>query len=290
MRRECRQGGRACGGAGSPGPVEPAHMSTVNDAPVSPVTFTFDGDDLAVVAPPGGGHWLVLAQLCAPFGLGADEQVKKLKRLAWAQTVKITVWENNLRREVFCIHLRSVAGWLFTLNAGKVAPHLREKLVRYQRECADALADHFIGPRGAGLSARDAAEQIAQLRREKAVLEAKVELHTESGPGVIGKARAQTWLLEPLRKAARLTCTATDDHSDAAYRRALKDGENQLRLHVGYPASTAQRWENLPLDKLGPAIDKVLEIEGRAERDAQRAKKGKPGNDGGQGSLFGSAA
>jgi hypothetical protein len=66
--------------------------------------------------------------LCEPFDVTPDEQAKKLRKLPWAQTGKITVWENGLRREVFCLHIRSVAGWLFTLNAGKVAPHLRTKL------------------------------------------------------------------------------------------------------------------------------------------------------------------
>jgi hypothetical protein len=51
-----------------------------------------------------------------PFRVRPDEQAKKLRKLAWAQTVIFTVWENNLRREVFCLNIRSVAGWLFTLT------------------------------------------------------------------------------------------------------------------------------------------------------------------------------
>jgi len=41
-----------------------------------------------------------------------------------------------------------VAGWLFSINAGKVRRELRAKLALYQRECADVLADHFVGRRG----------------------------------------------------------------------------------------------------------------------------------------------
>src|ERR1700736_5325466 len=85
----------------------------------SMVPYTFDGDALDVATTPDGEAWVALAPLCVPFDVGPDEQVKKLKKLAWAQTVKITVWENGLRREVFCINIRSIAGWLFTLNAGK---------------------------------------------------------------------------------------------------------------------------------------------------------------------------
>lgn len=58
------------------------------------------------------------------------------------------VAEDGKSRESVCLSIRSVAGWLFTINAGKVAPHLRKKLALYQRECADVLADHFLGRRG----------------------------------------------------------------------------------------------------------------------------------------------
>lgn len=114
------------------------------------VTFNFHGDELEVVSTPDGQHWVVLARLCAPLGLLPHGQAEKLKAAPWACTQIICVHDASGRKqEVFCINLRSVAGWLFSINAGKVRPELREKLVRYQRECAEVLADHFLGRRGA---------------------------------------------------------------------------------------------------------------------------------------------
>jgi P22_AR N-terminal domain len=46
-------------------------------------------------------------------------------------------------RELFCIDTRTLGMWLITINPGKVAPELREKLVRYQVECADALEAYW---------------------------------------------------------------------------------------------------------------------------------------------------
>ena len=42
-------------------------------------------------------------------------------------------------RRLACIPLRALAGWLFTINPGKVAPEARPALVAYQREAADVL-------------------------------------------------------------------------------------------------------------------------------------------------------
>lgn len=125
-----------------------ASAKSVGDAAL--VKFNFHGDELDVATTPDGEHWVVLARLCDPLGVDVNNQRKKLLSLPWACTVIITAHDASGRnQELFCVNLRSVAGWLFTLNAGKVRPEVREKLIRYQRECAEALADHFLGKRGA---------------------------------------------------------------------------------------------------------------------------------------------
>lgn len=113
------------------------------------VKFDFHGDELDVVTV-GEEHYVVLARLCEPLGLDTQGQWRKLESLAWARVEKIATRDDRGQEQLYCcLNIRSVAGWLFTVNVGKVAPHLREKLKVYQKECADALADHFLGKRGA---------------------------------------------------------------------------------------------------------------------------------------------
>jgi hypothetical protein len=50
-------------------------------------------------------------------------------------------------QRMFCVHLDTVPMWLVTIEAGRVRPEGREKLVRYQKEAARALAEHFMGGR-----------------------------------------------------------------------------------------------------------------------------------------------
>ena len=116
---------------------------------VSIEKFNYRGDMLDVVTDEKGEHYVVLARLCDPFHLDVKTQAEKVNSFAWSTWgIFPMVAADGKTREQVCLSIRSVAGWLFTINAGKIAPHLREKLARYQRECADVLADHFLGKRG----------------------------------------------------------------------------------------------------------------------------------------------
>jgi len=94
----------------------------------------------------GGEVWVPLKPLCDRLGVSYSRQRKKLNVAPWATVAqKATVAEDGKNREMFCMDLRSLPGWLFGLNASKVAPEARESLVAYQREAAEVLADHFLG-------------------------------------------------------------------------------------------------------------------------------------------------
>jgi len=47
-------------------------------------------------------------------------------------------------QEMACLPLDFVNGFLFGINANRVKPEIRERLIRYQRECYRALADAFL--------------------------------------------------------------------------------------------------------------------------------------------------
>lgn len=175
------------------------------DSSVSLMTFNFHGDELTIIFV-DGEYWVVLARLCERFNVKVYDQGVKLKNAAWARTRIIRVPDGRgVEQETLCIHIRSVHGWLFTLNAKKISEALREKLARYQKECADALADRFLGQRVTalpppeprkGLLEQTVADAVGPLRAELdvhrkriAVLEAKpmrqirlLSLGTAGGP------------------------------------------------------------------------------------------------------------
>lgn len=85
-----------------------------------------------------------LRRMCENLGCDFKTQLDKLKRFAWATMGQSpTVAEDGKQRFMTMMSLGSVPMWLATIDADRVAPHVREKLVRYQLECAEVLANHF---------------------------------------------------------------------------------------------------------------------------------------------------
>lgn len=87
--------------------------------------------------------------MCDNLGVEVESQRRKLKAKSWACTGEIPVQleGSGQQRVVTMIDLNTVPLWLAGIDERKVAEHIRPKLVRYQKECARALADHFFGRR-----------------------------------------------------------------------------------------------------------------------------------------------
>jgi hypothetical protein len=87
---------------------------------------------------------------------------------------------------MLCLPLKYLNGWLFGVNANRVKPELRERVIQYQRECYDILAQAFAaraverrgsGPAGHAMSLagiREMALAIAQMAEQQMALEGRV--------------------------------------------------------------------------------------------------------------------
>jgi hypothetical protein len=239
--------------------------SKISDAPAASAAaierFNFHGDMLDVVVNEKGEHHVVLARLCDPFHLDTKTQIEKIKSYAWSTWgIFPMVAADGKVREAMCLSLRSVAGWLFTINAGKVAPHLREKLALYQRECADVLADHFLGRRG--VTSALGAEQIAQLVAEASARAAELavapllariaSLEAQGGRPCLGTGGARLHVLDPLKEVARIEARAVGKATDERALRGMRmAAEETLRDRLGYPRKGGQSWAFFPQARLG---------------------------------------
>ena len=95
-----------------------------------------------------GETYVPIKPICQAIGIAFQAQNDKLKSdeiLSSTITIIVTVGEDGKQREMVCLPLRYVYGWLFTINPGKVAPEAREAVSRYRRECYDVLYEHFTG-------------------------------------------------------------------------------------------------------------------------------------------------
>lgn len=109
-------------------------------------TVDFLGDELAA-ARDGEAVRVVLKPMCDALGLRADAQMLRLEKLGWATPHRMTaVGSDGKAREMLTLDLDSVPLWLATIQVSRVTAALRPKLLRYQRECARVLRNHFVEP------------------------------------------------------------------------------------------------------------------------------------------------
>ncbi|MCM1310852.1 MAG: phage antirepressor N-terminal domain-containing protein [Bacteroides sp.] len=82
------------------------------------------------------------------MGVDPEAQRQRIERhyilSSAAFTLKVVAADGK-DRDMLCLPLEHVYGWLFTIDANLVAESARERVADYQRECYDALYRHFTG-------------------------------------------------------------------------------------------------------------------------------------------------
>ncbi|UEG09402.1 phage antirepressor N-terminal domain-containing protein (plasmid) [Pseudomonas aeruginosa] len=75
------------------------------------------------------------------MGLAWQSQHRKLMAGRFASTITemVIVAQDGKQREMTCLPLRKLTGWLMSIHPNKVRPELREGIIAYQNECDDVL-------------------------------------------------------------------------------------------------------------------------------------------------------
>lgn len=79
------------------------------------------------------------------LGLSWGTQKRKLidqqEKFNWVHMNSVA--EDGKMREMICMPLKKLNGWLFSINPEKVRPDLKEKVIQYQEECFEALYNYW---------------------------------------------------------------------------------------------------------------------------------------------------
>jgi hypothetical protein len=113
--------------------METKNLAKVNEVAIQLVTD--NGQKLVPIKP-----------ICEALGIDEDAQRRKLKddELLSSTTVLSTaVGADGKDREMVCIPLKYVFGWLFTINPKNVKEEAREAVTKYRAKCYDVLYDYF---------------------------------------------------------------------------------------------------------------------------------------------------
>jgi hypothetical protein len=152
--------------------------------PVEQRTINFYGDDLVAVRDEAGTVWVPVRRLCEALGIDWSGQRQRILRdpVMADELQSVGVTPTNSRRgrgdpEALALPLKFVRAWLFGVNATRVKPELREKLIAYQREVIEIIDRAFSPPPTVSdtgeaeiIAMRDLAQQQAELALQQARL------------------------------------------------------------------------------------------------------------------------
>lgn len=122
----------------------------------------FHGATLVTTLVDGVPH-VALKPVCTAIGIDWEAQYKRINRdpvLSSTISMMEIVADDGKRRDMVALPLKHLNGWLFGVDANRVAPEVRDRLIDYQRECYDVLANYW--QKGSATNPRGAAALVGQ--------------------------------------------------------------------------------------------------------------------------------
>lgn len=112
------------------------------------LTVNFHNQSLIAVVINSVPH-VAMKPICDNIGLQWEAQLKRIKRhpvLSATMSIMDMVAEDGRRREMVMLPIDYLNGWLFSVDANRVKPEIKGRLIDYQRECFRVLSKHFLSP------------------------------------------------------------------------------------------------------------------------------------------------
>jgi len=139
-------------------------MSNGDDTQTAPATalvsIEFGGDQILYIEN-NNEQFVPIKPVCEALGLAWQAQHRKLTDASERFSITMMVMETPAGpREMLCLPVTRLFGWLAGIHPSKVRPELRDKLTRYQRECDRVLAAHFLGQHSAREAERADREEL----------------------------------------------------------------------------------------------------------------------------------
>lgn len=94
----------------------------------------------------GNEKLVPIKPICQALGIDFKSQYDKIKNDEIFNSMVVlstTVANDEKQREMVCLPIKYVFGWLFTINPGNVNSDAKEAITKYKMECYDVLYRHF---------------------------------------------------------------------------------------------------------------------------------------------------
>ena len=113
---------------------------------ISTQTISFNHQSL-VTFKQNGTHYTAMKPICENIGLDWKSQYSRMKRddvLNSTMVIITIVAEDGKKREMICLPIEYLNGWLFGIDINRCKPEIRDTLIKYKKECYQALHDYWF--------------------------------------------------------------------------------------------------------------------------------------------------
>lgn len=106
-------------------------------------------NNVDIVATNNAEKLVPIKPICEALGIDSKVQRNKIQEHPILNSIGVLstlVAADGKQREMLCLPLEYVFGWLFTINPSNVSEEARESVLSYQLECYRALYEYFTEP------------------------------------------------------------------------------------------------------------------------------------------------
>jgi hypothetical protein len=110
------------------------------------ITVPFHGQSLLATLVNDIPH-VALKPICENLGVdweGQRQRISKHPVLSSTACMIKAIAEDGKLREMLMLPVKFINGWLFGIDSNRVKPEIQDRLVEYQTECFEVLANHFM--------------------------------------------------------------------------------------------------------------------------------------------------
>jgi hypothetical protein len=121
------------------------------------------------------------------LGIDAKAQCDRIARdeiLGSTGVMTTSVASDGKEREMLCLPLKFVFGWLFTIDSERVKEDAKKHVVKYKLQCYDALYDYFTS------RAEFVEQKQIEIDRQLEIVEA-AKAHFSDAKNVLSKAESK---------------------------------------------------------------------------------------------------
>lgn len=171
-------------------------MSENSLIPVEQRRVEFYEDLLIAVRLDDGSIYIPVKPICDLLGVDWAGQFRRIQRDEVLNESVERIDVTSTRRgtqPMICLPLDYISGFLFGINPSRVKPELKERVIRYRRECYKVLAEAFKDGRlttdrtldellqadSPAAQAYKMANAIMKMAQQQLLLESQVETHSE---------------------------------------------------------------------------------------------------------------